>query len=229
MRILIFSDLHGNLESLHALQQVETKPAELIFLGDAVGFGPDPSACLAWLRRNANHIIQGDHDRAVATGADCLSPSEWIELAHATRDLARIILPHREQSYLNTLPCEELIEIQGVRFWMTHHIPDSLNLLTASEATIAKQFENVHADIILFGHTHVPLLRYVNRTWFVNPGSLGQPCHGLPSATYAVWDDGELKIQHIDYDPRPTIQKLALLPLDPDHIARLQDTLAHGM
>jgi predicted phosphodiesterase len=35
----------------------------------------------------------------------------------------------------------------------------------------------------------------------VNPGSLGQPRHGLPSATYAVWEDGHLQIKHIDYVP----------------------------
>lgn len=229
MRILLLADVHGNLEALTALQRVEREPDAIFFLGDAVGFGPDPTVCVAWLKNNATLIVQGDHDHAAATGAECASSSEWRDIAHATRIVTRALLPRAALSYLAGLPPKYETTLGGARFLLTHRAPESLELLTASEAALAAAFARTRADVILVGHTHVPLLRRVNQTWLVNPGSLGQPLHGAPSATYAVWEDGDLKIQHIDYDPRPTIQKLALLPLDPEHVARLQEALAQGM
>jgi len=51
----------------------------------------------------------------------------------------------------------------------------------------------------------------------------------LPSATYAVWNDGHLQIKHIDYDPRPTQNKLALMALDPEIVEQLRGILERGM
>jgi putative phosphoesterase len=229
MRILIFADLHANLEALKALQTVERQPDALLFLGDAVGYGPDPAACVAWLRRNATWVVQGDHDNAAATGAACLSPEEWRQIAQETCETASAIMPRPSVDYLGDLPREQSIDIGGARFWMTHRSPDGLDALTAPDAAWQSLAEQNLADVLLFGHTHVPLLRRAGEAWVVNPGSLGQPRHGLPSATYAVWDDGDLRIQHIDYDPTATIRKLALMPLDPEHLLHLQHTLAHGM
>lgn len=229
MRILIFSDLHANLEALRALQQVETKPDALLFLGDAVGYGPDPAACVSWLMLNEPSSVQGDHDAATASGAACASPEEWRSLAEETCASARSILPRTSLEYLSTLPQNRSLEMGGVRFSMTHHIPLGFDPLTAPDSAWERTIQQHPADIILFGHTHIPFLRRVGKAWVVNPGSLGQPRHGLPSATYAVWDDGNLKIQHIDYDPGLTIKKLALMPLDPEHLVRLQQALARGM
>ena len=86
----------------------------------------------------------------------------------------------------------------------------------------AEEIAHLEAEVMFLGHTHVPAIRQMGRTVLVNPGSLGQPRHGTPSPTYAVWEDGELQIRHIHFDPSPVLQKLSLLPLDPEHITRLQ-------
>lgn len=229
MRILIFSDLHANLEALLALQRVEQRPDAIFFLGDAVGYGPDPTACVAWLKQNVTAWVQGDHDAAAANGSDCASPAEWQEIAHATRAMNRALLPTSALRYLAGLDTVKTVTLDGVCFRLSHCGCNAFEPLTAPEERFEAEFERTDANVILCGHTHVPMLRRVRDRWFVNPGSLGQPRHGLPSATYAVWNDGDLRIQHIDYDPRVTIQKLALLPLDPEHVARLQETLRVGM
>lgn len=229
MRILIFSDLHANLEGLLALQQAEKKPDALLFLGDAVGYGPDPTACVEWLRQNVTFAVQGDHDRAAGSGAECESPVDWRALAEATCAVARTTLPSADRDYLAALPPTRTVELGGVRFCLNHRVADEASALTASEQIWQPRLDSSRADILLFGHTHVPLLRRVGKSWVVNPGSLGQPRHGLPSITYAVWNDGDLRIQHIDYDPRRTIQKLGLLPLDPDDLLRLRQALERGI
>jgi putative phosphoesterase len=234
MRILIFSDLHANLEALSALHAVEKAPDAMFFLGDAVGYGPDPAACVAWLRASVSHAVRGDHDQATVTRAQFASPPEFLELAAATREHTLRQLRPAALAYLATLPDTEQVDLGGARFFLAHASPREpltrpLDLLVASDEELQAEGEGLGADVVLLGHTHVPAIRRVGNVHIVNPGSLGQPRHGLPSATYAVWEDGELQIKHIDYDPQPTRIKLALMSLDPEIAERLSEILQKGL
>ncbi len=234
MRIIIFADLHANLETLAALNTVEKPPDAVFFLGDAVGYGPDPAPCAGWLRAYVRHAVRGDHDYALATGADFASPPEMRPLAIATREHTIRQLRAVELKWLGELPTTLQIEMGGAKFFLAHGSPREpgarlFEFATMSENAIRAEIENVDADVILLGHTHVPAIRRVGNTHLVNPGSLGQPRHGLPSATFAVWDDGHLQIKHIDYNPTPTQNKLALMRLEPAIEARLREVLGRGM
>lgn len=234
MRILIFSDVHANLEALAALHAVEKPPNAVLFLGDIVGYGPDPAACLGWLRANVTHAVQGDHDYATATGGEFSSPPELRELAVATREHTLRQLRPADLAYLAGLPTTARAEFGGAKFFLAHGSPRepltrALDIATASENTLRAELEGVDADVVLLGHTHVPAIRRIGNTHLVNPGSLGQPRHGLPSATFAAWEDGRLQIHHIDYDPKPTMNKLGLLSLDPEIVERLRELLERGI
>jgi len=61
----------------------------------------------------------------------------------------------------------------------------------------------VEADIVLFGHTHMPFLKRVRNTLFVNPGSASRPRTGPNSAGLLVVEDAR---------PLVTVHSLA----DPD-------------
>ena len=98
-----------------------------------------------------------------------------------------------------------------------------------AESKLREELDGIDANVILLGHTHVPAIRRVGKAHLVNPGSLGQPRHGLPSATYGVWEDGHLQIKHIDYDPMPTQNKIALMAIEPEVAERLKEILARGM
>ena len=66
MRLAIFSDVHGNLEALKAvLVQVESLGVDrVVCLGDLVGYGEDPNACIQEVRRVTDTVVVGNHDRA---------------------------------------------------------------------------------------------------------------------------------------------------------------------
>jgi Icc-related predicted phosphoesterase len=51
--IAVISDVHGNLEALEAvLARIDALKVDAIYsLGDVVGYGPDPEACLALVTR----------------------------------------------------------------------------------------------------------------------------------------------------------------------------------
>jgi putative phosphoesterase len=227
VKILAFADLHGNFDALQALQAVESKPDAVLFLGDIVGYGPEPQPCLAWIRSNATHAVRGNHDEATARDVPSRCPPDLADLAEATKAYTRRMLNESDLDYLGSLPLEETVSLGGVRFYLTHAAPSDnlakpLPLTDHKESELAAEIAHLEADVVFLGHTHVPEIRQVGGTVLVNPGSLGQPRHGTASPTYAVWEDGELQIRHIHYDLSPVLRKLSLLPLDPDHIARLQ-------
>ncbi len=251
MRILIFSDLHANWDALSALQAVEPQPDVVCFLGDAVGYGPEPKACVTWLRRHVQYAVRGEHDLAVADQVDDDWPPGEREIALACCDYTRRMLGEGDLAYLRALPEQQVVNLGGARFCLVHKPPDpevalTLTLSQGEREREARSWEKTHptlrhhsqgererealaVDVILAGHTHVPAIRRVGPAVLVNPGSLGRPCHGSPSATYAVWQDGELAIRHIDYDFRVTQRKLALLPLDPEHVEHLRAILGRGL
>jgi putative phosphoesterase len=234
MRILIFSDVHANLEALSALHACEQPPDALFFLGDLVGYGPDPAPCLGWTRAYATTIVRGDHDHATATGADFAAREEYRDLAIATREHTVRQLRPAEIAFLAALPTTARVNLGGARFFLAHGAPRkpltrALDFSTMAEDKLRAELESIDADVILLGHTHVPAIRRVGDRYLVNPGSLGQPRHGLPSATYAVWEDGHLQIKHIDYDPKPTQNKIGLMPIEPESAERLKEILGKGM
>ena len=70
MRLGLISDIHGNLHAFEAvLKRLDAaKPDQVVCLGDVVGYGPDPKACLDRLRDRNIQCVMGNHDIAVATG-----------------------------------------------------------------------------------------------------------------------------------------------------------------
>src|SRR2546425_12722379 len=76
MRYAIFTDIHANLEALEAVlakidEIAQQEPIDKIwFLGDLVGYGPDPNECIIKLRTHTDVIIAGNHDWAAVGKID---------------------------------------------------------------------------------------------------------------------------------------------------------------
>jgi predicted phosphodiesterase len=228
-RIIIFGDVHGNWEGLLALQQAEPHPDAVLCLGDLVGYGPDAQQCVEVVRTHVAHSIAGWHDRAVADSR--LRSGD--ELLEATWAHTRSVLAEAERDYLAGLPRHLDVELAGVRFHLSRLQPDDLDvestsLITLPQARLRQLVEGIQADFILLGGPHIPALRQVGKQVIVCPGSLGYPRYGVPDPTFAAWQDGRVSIHHLHYRPEVTIQKLSLLPLDPEHVLRIQGVLRTG-
>ncbi len=93
MKALLLSDIHGNIDALQGLdedlQRREERPDLVLVLGDLVDYGPAPGEVISWVRRRAHHVVRGNHDHAMATGADCQSSPAFKELSVVTRDLLK--------------------------------------------------------------------------------------------------------------------------------------------
>ena len=138
-----------------------------------------------------------------------------------------------EKEYLGGLPVTEQLEIGGARFHLAHAAPagdlyDYHIVPDAPDEALTERIEEIKADFILLGHTHLPMLRTIGGTTIVNPGSVGQPRHGDPRASYAIWEDGEVKFHRSMYDVSRTTELLKQAPLAPSVIIQLSMILESG-
>lgn len=234
MRVLLLADVHANWEALLTLQRAEPRPDAVLFAGDAIGYGPDPANCARWLLANATAATRGNHEEALAGREIHGLPPELEEAGRATLNYSRAYLSPGDLDGLRDWPASASIVLGGTCFHMAHATPadpfgGQVNPATCLEAEARSLFDGTSADVMVLGHTHVPSIRRVGERLIVNPGSLGQPRYGVPDPTYAVWEDGEVRIRHVHYDHEATIRKLRLAPLSPEVAGQLIDILETGL
>jgi diadenosine tetraphosphatase ApaH/serine/threonine PP2A family protein phosphatase len=78
--------------------------------------------------------------------------------------------------------------------------------------TWAKRLQNVDADIVCVGHTHMQFKLEVNGVMVLNPGSVGLPRDGDPRAAFAVIEDGRIELRRLAYPVEETIARVEAMP-----------------
>lgn len=229
MRIVIISDVHANLAALEAIQE----PYDfLLCLGDLVDYGPQPREVIRWVRKRAFKVIRGNHDQALAYDMDCRCAAVMKEASVTTRAWHTQLLSAEEKVYLRELPLSEHFELGEATFFLAHASPtgDLYKYLRPqiSDAALAEEIRGIDTDFIFIGHTHLPMIRHIGKTTIVNPGSVGQPRHGDPRASYVVWEDGAVHFRRVPYDTSKTIFALEQAPLSSSVIAQLTGILRTG-
>lgn len=241
----VMADIHGNLSALDAVLRdaYANGVNTYLFLGDAVGYGPEPAQCvrrLAELPRAT--CIRGNHDHAIASGN--IEPG-MNSLARECAGWTRAVLGEDELTWLGTLPVEHAEE-----GWLAvHGSPRDPHRFFAYVYELTYE-ENLRClrdqkiPICFHGHTHVQTTHVElavgaarlfgersfvltpRHTWLVNPGSVGQPRDGDTRAAYALWNrrTGELVTRRVAYDVSVTVRAIrdAHLPL------RLAERLEKG-
>jgi len=218
MRYILISDIHGNLEALQAVLEFVRKlgPHQIYCLGDVVGYGADPQECLHTLQNDANLILAGNHDLAVAgvIGSEDFNPiaSEVVAWTRRTMD----------EEDLETLSNMPLVYIDG-DYLFTHASPiepmEFRYVRTLED--VAEVFAAIGQRFCFVGHTHLPVLVTMhertgameivrhNRVtvkkgyrYFVNVGSAGQPRDANPDACVVIFDEesGSIEFLRIPYD-----------------------------
>ena len=221
MRIVIVSDIHGNFDALSAFPDDYD---ELWVLGDLVNYGPDPGAVIDFVKSKAWLVVRGNHDQAVGFNEDPRCSVRFREMAEATRGFTDSVLSFGQKHFLRHVPLYAETRRENARFYLCHAIPTDplFGYCEAESSQWLTEVENVDADVILVGHTHVPAMRSIGSRVVVNPGSLGQPKTGSPEARYAVWEDGRIELKSYTYPFEATVAKLQNLPIE----ARLRNELS---
>lgn len=244
MRTLVISDIHANLIALEAvLEHAGGRWDRLWFLGDLVGYGPNPNECVERLRElEPAAALSGNHDWAVL---DKLDTEEFNDDARWAVNWTRGRLTEENRTYLDTLPPLRVDE----PFTLAHGSPRHpvweyiLDLQTAWE-----NFEYFVTSICLVGHSHIPALFLLDEAsaepelylaadgdtidlsrgrMIINPGSVGQPRDGDPRAAYALLDDEARtwELHRVPYDIAETQRRMREHKMP----RRLIERLEYGM
>jgi len=245
MRYAILSDIHANVEALHAaLEAVESMGVDAILsLGDLVGYNADPNECVRLVREREIPTLMGNHD---AVACDLSDAVDFNPIARAAAIWTRDALTPDHRDYLLAQPEQRSLGdgvrlVHGSLLHRDHYLLSKYDIL---ENVRRMDTETPGIRILLFGHTHnqvafscdgegnisqVSSPRFTlrdDRVYLINPGSVGQPRDQDPRSAFLLLDPEERSVEfvRIPYDIRACAKKILAQGLPRE----LADRLSHG-
>jgi putative phosphoesterase len=199
MQLAIFSDIHANLPAIQTVaQHIEQANYDGVYcLGDIGGYASQPNEVQTLIQALGCATVLGNYDEGVGfnrddCGCHYIKPFD-IAMSNVSFLWTREHTTNTNKEWLHGLPREIRLEVEGKRILLCHGSPRSTTeyLFENRSDGFLKQFtpggkDDAHADIIVFGHTHVPYHRVVDGIHFINTGSVGRPKDGDTRAGYAV-------------------------------------------
>lgn len=199
MRIAVFSDIHANLPAMEAVRDhLDRQKLDAVYcLGDLGGYAAEPNEVQQVIMEMGCPSVMGNYDEGVGfnhddCGCHYVKPFD-IEMSQTSFLWTRGHTSDENKAWLRTLPREIRFEASGRRVLLCHGSPRSTTeyLFDNRSDAFLRQFVNggaddAKADVIVFGHTHVPYHREIDDVHFINTGSVGRPKDGDPRAGYAV-------------------------------------------
>ncbi len=232
MRLIVLSDIHGNLEAFTAvLAWVDrtfsgpAAPDRIISLGDNIGYGPDPNGVMELICDRKIVSVLGNHEMAVVNPAflACFNP-----VARKAADHTHTHLKPAFKKIIEGWP--QSLVVGDLCF--VHGSPPAsafVYLFQLSDVIVQRKMEAMEQWICFAGHTHdlelivlengvltrkdlnpgAVLLDRRNK-YIVNAGSVGQPRDTDPCAKAVVFDTktGRLEVVFVPYDCHATANKI---------------------
>ena len=207
MRVAIVSDIHGNRHAFEAvLDAIALSDCEEMWcLGDLVGYGAEPDACVALAQRHAAVCLAGNHDLGVrgslpleefSRGAALAAKWTQEEITPETRAYLDQLEPvNRDEPVglyhasprdpiweyvLSPLQAELCLDVQSQRVCLIGHSHVALSFSRAAGAAATGQTRAADEALALDAGE-----------WLINPGSVGQPRDGDPRAAWLELDMGD--------------------------------------
>ncbi|HYX51291.1 MAG TPA: metallophosphoesterase family protein, partial [Ktedonobacteraceae bacterium] len=232
MRFALLSDIHGNLVALEAvLADIATQGGVDAYwiLGDFSSLGYDPVGVLERVTQLPNAVFsRGNHDRYTVTGE---RPGPTLEQAQAKPKLMPFLLAMASNlawtqgqirasgwwNWLEDLPLELRLTLpDGTHMIGVHAAPgldDGPGIIPLlSDAELRALLAPAEADLVIVGHTHVPLDRTIDQVRVVNLGSVSNPMRSRLEASYALLEADssgyKLQMRYVDYDRQAVIDEL---------------------
>lgn len=244
----LVSDIHSNIEALDAVfaRIDELGVRDVMCLGDVVGYGADPEACVRTVMQRCRWTIMGNHDWGLFNSLEEFNPLAREALLYTRKRLKPSLWHPRRRAmweFLRDLP-ERRQEHDCLFVHGSPRHPIMEYVLKSDGFLEPEKMASIFAMIdrpCFVGHTHWPGVhradyRFTQATdeqrsfhigsepAVINIGSVGQPRDGDPRASFGVFHDGTIEIHRVAYDFRPTQAKILAAKLHP----ALAERLARG-
>jgi predicted phosphodiesterase len=233
----VISDVHSNLEALKAVMKDINKRGidKILFLGDAVGYGPEPNECIQLLKKKCKTHILGNHDSATLDPALTEYFNEYAQKAvlwTADNISAQGIAYLKSMKMISQLKRENICLVHS-----TPRDPGAWNYLY-NLGDIERNFHHFDEKICFVGHSHMPFIaerfpsgeielykesRSIGGSgrYIANVGSVGQPRDGDPRSSYVVVSKNTIALVRVSYNIEKTQGKMLKAGLPTPLVERL--------
>lgn len=198
----ILADVHGNLPALEAAFSDLTARGirRVFFLGDAIGKGPQSPEVVDFLFDHCEGMVRGNWEDAVLEERIASAPFYAKQLGEAR--LKR----------LRELPLGIFFRLSARSVKLYHGRTTIKSVVFSNspkeEVLSALDALDDRSDVVGFADIHQPFCRMCEGRMLFNTGSVGNPCDGVPQASYAI-----LRGTPGD-EPAPLSVELVRLPYD---------------
>lgn len=232
MKLAFISDIHANLPALQAVLWDIKKhhPDDIYCLGDLVNFAGWDNEVIDLIRQRGITSIQGNHDEGIGYKRQQF-PFSFKTEAQREFGLQSIKKVNNEitdenRNFLKSLPFSIQLEFHfpfhQLKLVLVHGSPESnadYVMPDRDDLALLGLLEEVDADILIMGHTHLPFHRslfteFENRKIYrhvINAGSVGKPKQPGGKACYLLLainerqeltDPGAINpdFHYVDYD-----------------------------
>jgi putative phosphoesterase len=194
MAIGLISDIHADIRALETtLRRLEAAGVDhVICVGDLVGYGTEPNFVAALLHNQRIPCIRGNHDRWALERRQMIGLRGWKPAA----------LNDDTWEFLGNLPAHRRIEHAGRIIEVHHGSPASdteyVSAHKAMPGSIERFWSESDADLLILGHTHIPMIDRGPQGTVINPGSVvGVP--GIQTSySFAVVELDSLTVRLIE-------------------------------
>jgi predicted phosphodiesterase len=239
-RILVLSDIHGNLPALQSVLQDAGEVDAVWCLGDLVGYGPYPNECIELVREQKELLcVMGNHDAGMLGR---ISLGMFNHDAQVSLKWVKTVISEACWEFLRGLPDQEKAE----KTTLVHGSPRNAIWEYVLDPEIAlDNFNSFDTQLAMVGHTHLPIaynyfeeLEEVEWTLgkkdkpiklehraILNPGSVGQPRDHDPRAAYAIFYPRRMtwEFHRVVYDVEMVQKAIINAGLPAKHASRLTE------
>jgi diadenosine tetraphosphatase ApaH/serine/threonine PP2A family protein phosphatase len=249
MRVLILSDIHGNLEALTATLAEAGSFDVLWNLGDVVGYGASPNQVIDLIRPLARLNVRGNHDRVCCGLSSALG---FNPVARAAAMWTHDELTAENIDWLRVMPQGPLQPEECPAVMLAHGSPLNEDQYILSMRDAWAPLQQMATTITFIGHTHLQggfsqkdhdwhelRPKYGTKSgavsWtltippgtrhLINPGSVGQPRDCDWRAAFALYDDvsNEITYHRVPYDLTAAQGRILMAGLPERLAARLRE------
>ncbi|AZI41797.1 metallophosphoesterase [Deinococcus psychrotolerans] len=191
MRIAFISDLHSNIHALTSVQRFLSEHIvnSVVVVGDLVGYGASPGPVIDFVQQAGWKVGLGSSDLRVSMAFGERESRRGI--ADQVLNWTRETLAPEQLEYLRRLPVGGRIMTPVGRIRYFHgapHDPEARLDLMAPEAQMQELAEQLSSRVVVSAGTHVPFVRTIGDTIFIDPGSVGLSLNHEPGADVIIID-----------------------------------------
>lgn len=197
-KMFVFSDIHGNFESLEALRKIYTNGEYdlVVFLGDSISMGPDSKKCFDTIKDDDIIYLMGNHELYQAKGA--LGYYKNVEQRNHLM-WVNSFLSEEDISYMRDLPLKVVLNFKKKTIQFSHYLINDDKMIDMKEILKGGINEHVHTlnnyNFVFYGHDHKHSETKFRNSMYVDVGTSGCVKGSCTYFTEIIYNNGNIDYQ----------------------------------